>query len=93
MEGREIILLGYNVSEENDSIKELLIAHCEVIFVVLYSLKSCLIKQRNYLLTQKTKAFKYERFYDKKSTFFHESYLNLYDIVFKKKKNRHLCLS
>ena len=84
MEGRAIIFSGYNVSVENVSIKELLIAHFDVIFVVLQILIICLIKQkRNYLVAHKRKAFKYGRFDNKKSTFFNESYLNLSEIVFK----------
>ena len=92
MEGREIILPGNNVSEENDSIKELLIFFFDVILVGIHRLNICQIKHKNISVTKKTKAFKYGRF-NKESTFFHESYLNLFDIVSKTKKNRHLCLS
>ena len=93
MEGREIILPGYNVSVEYDSIKELLIARPDVIFIVIRILKYCQIKQRNILVIKKTKAFKYGRFNNKESTFFNESYFNLFDTLSKNKKNRHLCLS
>ena len=93
MEGRKIILPGYNVSVKNDFIKERLIGRPDVILVVIRILKNCQIKQRNILVIKKTIAFKYGRFNNKESTFFHESYLNLYDTLFKKKKNRHLCLS
>ena len=61
MEGREIIFPGYNVSVEYDSIKELLIARPDVIFIVIRILKYCQIKQRNILVIKKTKAFKYGR--------------------------------
>ena len=84
MEGRKIILPGYNVSVENDFIKERLIGRPDVILVVIRILKNCQIKQRNILVIKKTKAFKYGRFNYKESTFFNESYLNLSEIVFKK---------
>ena len=61
MEGREIILPGYNVSVEYDSIKELLIARPDVILVVIRILKYCQIKQRNILVIKKAKAFKHGR--------------------------------
>ena len=93
MEGRKIILPGYNVSVENDFIKERLIGRPDVILVVIRILKNCQIKQRNILVIKKTKAFKYGRFNNKESTFFNESYLNLFDTLCKNKKNRHLCLS
>ena len=84
MEGRAIILPGYNGSVEK--IKELLIAHFDVIFAALQILIICMIKQRNYLVLQKRRAFKYGRFDNKKSDFLNESHLNLSEIVFQKKR-------